>query len=53
MSIQQEISFFREEDLSNAKKLIIHYRYVFESYKEMDLIRVRRQLDFSNIAERQ
>ena len=36
-----------------SKKLIIHNRYVFESYKEMDLIRVRRQLDFSNIAERQ
>ena len=44
--VQQEISFFKEEDLSNVKKLIIHYRHVLESYKEMDLIRVRRQLDF-------
>ena len=44
--VQQEISFFREEDLFDTKKLIIYYRYVFESYKEMDLIRVRRQLDF-------
>ena len=32
-----------------SKKLIIHNRYVFESYKEMDLIRVRRQLDFQTL----